>query len=89
MSIIEDYVTSIEGTCGQEKAVIVTFKHAKKDEAISKILKKAKLRNSLSGAIFELDFQGNSFRVFSTGKAIFSGVPSKEALHNILTDLLL
>jgi hypothetical protein len=86
---VEDYVTSIEGTCGQERSVIVTFKQANKDEAIAKILKKAKLKNSLSGVIFELVFRGNSFRVFSTGKAIFSGVPSKEVLNNILTELLL
>jgi hypothetical protein len=89
MSIVEEYVTSIEGTCGQERSVIVSFKHAKKDEAIAKILKKAKLKNSLSGAIFELVFKGNSFRLFSTGKAIFSSVPSKEVLNSILTELLL
>jgi TATA-box binding protein (TBP) (component of TFIID and TFIIIB) len=89
MSTVEDYVARIEKTCGEEKGVVVTFKYDKKDEVIAKILKKAKLKNSLSGIIFELAFQGNSFRMFSSGKAIFKGVESKEAVHDILAALLL
>jgi len=89
MSTVEDYVTSIEGTCGKEKTVIVTFKYGRRDEILAKILKKAKLKSSFSGVIFELVFRGYCFRVFSTGKAIFSDVPSKEELHNTLTELLL
>jgi predicted CopG family antitoxin len=85
----EDYVASIEGTCGKEKTVIVTFKYGRRDEVLAKILKKAKLKKSFSGVIHELVFRGYSFRVFSTGKAIFSDVPSKEELHNILAELLL
>jgi TATA-box binding protein (TBP) (component of TFIID and TFIIIB) len=89
MPTVEDYVARIEGTCGEEKGVIVTFKYDKKDEAVAKILKKAQLKNSLSGIIFELTFRGVSFRLFSSGKAIFKGVKSKEALHDILAALLL
>jgi TATA-box binding protein (TBP) (component of TFIID and TFIIIB) len=89
MSTVEDYVARIEETCGEEKGIIVTFKYDKKDEAVAKILKKAKLKNSLSGIIFELAFKGISFRMFSSGKAIFKGFKSKEALHDILAALLL
>jgi TATA-box binding protein (TBP) (component of TFIID and TFIIIB) len=89
MSTVEDYVARIEETCGEEKGVVVTFKYDKKDEAVAKILKKAKLKNSLSGIIFDLAFRGISFRMFSSGKAIFKGVKSKEALHDILVALLL
>jgi hypothetical protein len=88
MGIVEDYITNIEGTCGKEKTVIVTFKYAKREEVLTKILKKAKIRSSLSGVIFDLIFRGYSFRLFSTGKAIFSDVPSKEELRSILSDLL-
>lgn len=88
MSTVEDYVARIEETCGEEKGVIVTFKYAKKDEAIAKIRNKAQLKNSLSGIIFEFAFRGISFRVFSSGKAIFRGF-NKEALHDILAALLL
>ena len=88
MPTVEDYVARIEETCGEEKGVIVTLKYDKKDEAIAKIRNKAQLKNSLSGIIFEFAFQGISFRVFSSGKAIFRGI-NKEALHDILAALLL
>jgi TATA-box binding protein (TBP) (component of TFIID and TFIIIB) len=89
MPSVEDYVARIEGTCGAEKDIIVTFKYDKKEEAIANILKKAQLKNSLSGIIFELAFRDISFRVYSSGKAIFRGIKSKEALNNILAALLL
>ena len=89
MATIEDYVARIEQTCGENKSAIVTLKYDKKNEAIDKIMKKAKLKKSLSGVIFELEFQGISFRMFSSGKIIFTGVKNKEALHDILTALLL
>jgi len=88
MPTVEDYVARIEETCGEEKGVIVTFKYDKKDEAIAKIRNKAQMKNSLSGIILEFTFRGISFRVFSSGKAIFRGI-NKEALHDILTALLL
>jgi TATA-box binding protein (TBP) (component of TFIID and TFIIIB) len=89
MSTVEDYVTRIEETCGEEKSAVVTFKYNKKDEAIAKIMKKAELKNSLSGIIFELAFQGTSFRMFSSGKLVFKSIKSKEAVHDTLAALLL
>ena len=89
MPTLEDYVARIEGTCGEEKDVIVTFKYDKKDEAIARILKKAQLKNTIAGIIFELAFQDVSFRVYSSGKAIFRSIKSREALNAILTALLL
>lgn len=89
MPAVEDYVARIEGTCGEEKAVIVTFKYDKKDEAMAKISKKATLKSSIAGIITEFAFQDISFRVFSSGKAIFKGIKNKEALKAILSALLL
>jgi TATA-box binding protein (TBP) (component of TFIID and TFIIIB) len=89
MPIVEDYVARTEGTCGAEKDTIVIFKYDKKDEAIARILKKAELKNSLAGIIFELSFRDISFRVYSSGKAIFRSIKSKEELHDILAALLL
>jgi len=89
MSTVEDYVARTEGTCGAEKDLIVIFKYDKKDEAIARILKKAELKNSLAGIIFELSFRDISFRVYSSGKAIFRSIKSKEELHDILAALLL
>jgi len=89
MSSVDDYVARIEGTCGAEKDIIITFKYEKKDEAIANILKRSTLKNNLSGIIFELNFEGISFRVYSSGKAIFRSIKNKEELNKILAALLL
>ena len=89
MVSVDDYVSQIEGACGAEKDVIVVFKFEKKDEAIAKILKKAKVKNKIAGIIFELTFQDQSFRLYSNGKAIFRGVKNKQALNSLLEKLLL
>ncbi len=89
MVTVEDYVARIEGTCGKDKDIIVIFKYDKKDEVVAKILKKAKVEKSISGIIFELTFQGASFRLYGTGKAIFRNLKDKSELQNVLIDLLL
>ena len=89
MSTVDDYVARIEGTCGEEKDIIVVFKYDKKDEAIKRILAKAQLKNTLAGIIMELTFQDVSFRVYRSGKAIFRSIKSNEALYKILASLLL
>ena len=89
MPSVEDYVARIEGTCGAEKDIIVTFKYGKKDEAIAHILKKASLKNNLSGIIFELIFEDMSFRVYSSGKVIFRSIKNRDELNRILAALLL
>jgi TATA-box binding protein (TBP) (component of TFIID and TFIIIB) len=89
MPTVEDYVARIEGTCGAEKDVIVIFKYDKQSEAIARILKKAQLKNSLVGIIFELAFHDVSFRVYKNGKAIFRGIKNREQLNEILAALLL
>ena len=89
MTTVEDYVARIEGTCGEEKDVIVVFKYDKKDEAIAQILKKAQLKNTIAGIIFELTFQDTSFRLYTGGKAIFRSIKNKQELNNLLANLLL
>ncbi|MGC8895152.1 MAG: hypothetical protein ACP5LB_00075 [Candidatus Bathyarchaeia archaeon] len=89
MVALEDYVARIEETCGEEKDFIVILKYDKKDEAINKILKKAKIEKSISTIIFELKFKDVSFRLYGTGKAIFRNLKDKNALQSVLTDLLL
>jgi len=86
---IEDYVARIEETCGEERDFIVIFKYDKKEEAIAKILKKAKIEKSISAIIFELTFKNVSFRLYGTGKAIFRNLKEKSELQNVLVDLLL
>jgi len=89
MATIDDYVAQVEGTCGAEKDVIVIFKYEKKDEAITNILRKATLKNKIAGIIFELSFQDTSFRLYSSGKAIFRSIKNREELNKLLSELLL
>jgi ribonuclease HIII len=89
MATIDDYVSRVEGTCGAEKDVIVVFKYDKKDEAITNILKKAQVKNKIAGIIFELTFQEFSFRLYTSGKAIFRSIKNRQELNNLLASLLL
>jgi hypothetical protein len=89
LATIEDYVARVEGTCGAEKDVIVVFKYEKKDEAIAQVLKKAQVKNKIAGIIFELTFQDTSFRLYTSGKAIFRSIKNRQELNNLLTSLLL
>lgn len=88
MSIIEDYVTRTEGTCGKGKDVIVIFKYEKREEAASRILKKAKVEKSFAGIVFELTFKNFSFRLYQSGKAIFRNLKNKDELNVVLSELL-
>ncbi len=52
-------------------------------------MERAGLKKSIAGIIFELDFNGHSFRLYGSGKVIFRGLESKDELNAILSDLLL
>ncbi|MGF3521990.1 MAG: hypothetical protein ACQXXJ_02705 [Candidatus Bathyarchaeia archaeon] len=86
---VEDFVARVEGTCGAEKDVIVTFKYEKKEDAIARILKKAQVKNSIAGIIYELTYNGVSFRLYASGKAIFRSIRNREELNGLLAALLL
>lgn len=89
MDSVEEYVARIEETCGEERDFVVIFKYDKKDEAITKILGKVKIKKSISRIIFELTFRNISFRLYGTGKAIFRNLKDKGELRKVLADLLL
>jgi hypothetical protein len=89
MTSVDDYVARIEGTCGKDKDVIVTFKYDKKDEVVKRILAKATLKKSIAGIVSELTFKNYSFRLYASGKAIFRSLKDKDELNSILSVLLL
>lgn len=89
MPTVEDYVARIEGACGAERDVIVTFKYQKKDEALASIFKRAELKRSIAGIIHEMKFKDYTFRVYSSGKAIFRSIRDKQELNDLLASLLL
>jgi len=85
---IQDYVARIEETCGEEKDFIIVLKYEKKEDAISKILKKATLIKSISGIIYDLKFQKTSFRLYKNGKMIFKKLKNKKEVEALLEALL-
>lgn len=89
MPTVKDCIAKIEGICGAEKDIIVIFKSEKTDATITNILKRSKVKKSVSGYMFELEFQGVTFRLFTSGRAVFRSIKNKKELNRILTTLLL
>jgi hypothetical protein len=52
-------------------------------------MKRAKMQKSIANMIFELAFEGVSFRLYPSGRAIFRSLKDKEELHRVLCGLLL
>ncbi|MEM3769767.1 MAG: hypothetical protein QXG76_01095 [Candidatus Bathyarchaeia archaeon] len=87
-AVPNDYIARIEEACGEEKDYIIHFKYDKKEEAITKILKKAALQKTVVKIIFDLTYKETQIRLYATGKAIFKKVKDKDQLNQILTELL-
>ena len=89
MPELDEFVARIEGVCGAEKDVIVIFKFDKKEIALANIFKRAQLKRSIAGIIHEMTFNQYTFRVYSSGKAIFRSIKNREELNELLSKLLL
>jgi len=89
MSSVEEYVTRIEEACGEDKQFIVVLRYDLLKEAIARILERAKVEKSISQVVFDLDYGGVSFRLYSTGKIIFRNVKGEQKLKKILGEILL
>ncbi|MEM1566679.1 MAG: hypothetical protein QW510_06340 [Candidatus Bathyarchaeia archaeon] len=86
---LEAYIARIEEACGEEKDVIVHFRYEKKDEAIGKMLRKAKVERTISGIIFDLTYKDLAIRLYNTGKAVFKKAKNKSQVQEVLAELLL
>ncbi|MEM0057348.1 MAG: hypothetical protein QXG58_01375 [Candidatus Bathyarchaeia archaeon] len=86
---LKKYVARIEEACGEEKDIIVHFKYEKKDEAIAKMLRKAKVERTVAGIIFDLTYKGFAIRLYNTGKAVFKKAKEKSQVQEILAEFLL
>ncbi|MEM2320052.1 MAG: hypothetical protein QXW82_07465 [Candidatus Bathyarchaeia archaeon] len=88
MTNVEKYISRIEETCGEEKHFIVFLKYEHKDEALAKILKKAKVEKSIASIIHEATFKETNLRIYTSGKILAKKVKDKNTLLNILSELL-
>jgi hypothetical protein len=88
MPSFKKYVATIEGICGAETEVIVTLRNENKETQISNIVERCKIKKSVSSVMFELEFQGVTFRLFDSGRAVFKGIKNRKELNRILAALL-
>ena len=86
---LNDYIARIEEACGEEKDIIIHLKYERKDEALDKILKRAKMEKNIAGIIFDLTYKGLSIRLYNTGKAIIKKARDENQVQSILAELLL
>jgi adenylate kinase family enzyme len=87
-AILDTYIARIEEACGEEKDYIVHLKYDKKDEAITKMLKKTTMQKTIAKIIFDLTYKDVPIRLYATGKAVFKKIKDKNQLNEILTELL-
>jgi len=86
---LNDYIARIEEACGEERDIIIHLKYERKDEALDKILKRAKMEKNIAGIIFDLTYKGLSIRLYNTGKAIIKKARDENQVQSILAELLL
>jgi len=86
---LDEYIARIEEACGEEKDIIIHLKYERKNEALDKILKRAKMEKNIAGIIFDLTYKGLSIRLYNTGKAIIKKARDKNQVQSILAELLL
>jgi len=86
---LDEYIARIEEACGEERDIIIHLKYERKDEALDKILKRAKMEKNIAGVIFDLTYKGLSIRLYNTGKAIIKKARDKNQVQSILAELLL
>lgn len=89
LSSVKDFVASVGGICGAGTEVIVNLKPETSEVALALIKKRCRLAKSTGCFMFELCFEGVTFRLFSSGKLIFRGVKNRSELDRLLAKLLL
>jgi len=87
-SSLKKYVANIEEACGEEKDIIVILKYESRDEAVQKILNKAKIVKSLAGIAYDINFDNKQMRLYKTGKLLMKKLKDKKEAEEILKQLL-
>jgi hypothetical protein len=89
LSSVKDFVASVGGICGAGSEVIVNLKPEHAEAAMALIKRRCKPVKAVGCFMFELCFEGITFRLFTSGKLIFRGVKNRDELDGLLAKLLL
>lgn len=81
-------MASVGGICGAGTEVIVNLRPENAEAAIAGIKRRSRVVKSTGGFMFELEFNGVTFRLFSSGKLVFRGVKNRAQLDQLLYSLL-
>ncbi|UCG44533.1 MAG: hypothetical protein JSV58_03775 [Candidatus Bathyarchaeota archaeon] len=85
---MREYVSRIEEACGEGRDFIVILKHAKREEAIKKILAKCEIDRSFSRIMMKGKYKDKAISIFVTGKLILKGMNGRRAAEETLEELL-
>lgn len=86
--MLNEYVSRIEETCGEEKDFVIILKYAKREEAMKRILDKCKIERTLSGVLQKVRYKDKEISVFITGKLIIKGLQKKKETEELVEELL-
>ena len=86
--MLTEYVSRIEEACGEGQDFVIILKHAKKEEAIKKILEKCKIERVFSRVMMKGKCKDKDISVFITGKLIIKGLTGRKEVEEILEELL-
>lgn len=84
----EKYISRIEEACGEGKEFIIILKHDKMNEAISQILAKVSVEQSVAGVLTKAKYKDKQVSIFRTGKLVIREFHGKEEAENFLKKLL-
>lgn len=86
--MLGEYVSRIEEACGKGQDFIIILKHAKRQEAIKRLLEKCEVERSVSRIMTRGKYRGKDISVFITGKLILKGLKGRKEAEEILKELL-
>ena len=86
--MLDEYVSSIEETCGEERDVVVVLKYDKREEAIRKVLQKIEIEKTFSHVMTKGRYKNREISVYATGKLLVKKVKDKDEAEKILEELL-
>ena len=86
--MLREYISRIEEACGKGQDFIVILKHARRQEAIEKLLEKCEVERSLSRIMTKGKYRGKDISVFITGKLVLKGLNGKKEAEELLKELL-
>jgi len=86
--LLEKYVGKMDEACGEGKEFIVTLRHDKVNEAISRVLEKVSVEHSVAGMLTKAKYKDKQVDIFRNGKLVIREFHGREEAESFLGELL-